>query len=155
MNFRSRARRQGKTLLLCAALAVTLAACSTPKSAPRAALVPVKYTTTTSPTETSATRTTTSTTLELPTSGSNAPCTFAALNAALQQGEPGATLYQFNCADGWASAEIDDPPPEPVGGVAVFIGKGSSWKVEGRTPYCADGGSILPPSLVQQTCDVN
>jgi peptidoglycan hydrolase-like protein with peptidoglycan-binding domain len=95
-------------------------------------------------------------------SGSSAPCTSAAISAALKaNGTNVVNLDGIGCANGWAYAfaSVSSGPPGtvvPPGGVGVTLllqAQGGNWVVVNRTTPCAD--KTVPPAIYQNACQSN
>ena len=114
-------------------------------------------------TATTATATTTDTTASTGTTdkvGGTATCDAASLVKAAQGADPNVTGLDepnaFQCADGWAYADVDTGSgSDQYAGVVVFEAEGQFWVPKDRAEVCKAPGDQVPASLYQSACETS
>ena len=112
---------------------------------------------------TATTTTTTDTTASTGTTdkvGGTATCDAASLVKAAQGADPNVTGLDepnaFQCADGWAYADVDTGSgSDQYAGVVVFEAEGQFWVPKDRAEVCKAPGDQVPESLYQSACETS
>lgn len=92
--------------------------------------------------------------------GGTATCDAASLVKAAQGADPNVTGLDepnaFQCADGWAYADVDTGSgSDQYAEVVVFEAEGQFWVPKDRAEVCKAPGDQVPASLYQSACETS